>query len=322
MNKKILFIIGVCFLIFLTLVGIWNTLDRKSKDRDLQQQERPVIQRKESTLISSKASSDNTEEEPLTNKKNTNIETLILKTGTKDRTYVLEKPIDKTNIKNIIIALHGGSSNGEKLQKTLRLSDFVSNDSTIIAYPDGIDESWNDIRVKSEEVDDIGFIAELIQTLQSQYSVGKDNTTLMGVSNGGFMVQTIACENDILARNMVSIVASLLTNLAEQCKFLPTNSIYILGKKDTFVPYEGGNLVTLAEGAVLSAQNTLTDVAQINKCGEKSEEKESTNILTQKITDCPNGGQVSLITYVNETHISLPLKVDFVSIFRDYELIK
>ncbi|MBC7472509.1 MAG: hypothetical protein H7196_04615 [candidate division SR1 bacterium] len=322
MNKKVLFIIGVCFLIFLTLIGIWNTLDRKSKDRGLQLQNEIITEKKESILDNSKIKPGEIVELPEVDKKTSSTEVLILKTGAKDRMYILEKPVDKTNVKNIIVALHESGSSGEKLQKILRLSDLVSDNNTIIAYPDSIGERWNDIRVSNEEVDDIGFINELVQSLQSQYGVGKDNTTLIGVSSGGFMVQTIACENDGLVRNMLSIVASLLTNQAEQCKFLPTNSIYILGKKDIFVPYEGGNLTTPVSGIVLSGQNTLTNVAQINKCGEKSEEKESTNILVQKITDCPNRGLVSLITYVNESHISLPIKADFVSIIRENGLIK
>ena len=327
MNKKtglIIFIIVICIFIVATFLGIQSTLSKQSKNNNsLQLVNKNSAQNNDSVNKDIKNDTLNTDKSVAKNEsKNNLIETINLKIDEKNRTYILEKPADSKNIKNIIVALHGEGDNGEKLQKNLRLSDLVTDNNTIIAYPDGINTQWNDIRVKSEDVDDISFIKELTQNLQNEYKIGKDNTTLIGVSNGGFMVQTIVCKDNTLARNMVSITASLLVNLAEQCTSLPVNSLYILGKKDTVVPYEGGEIVGNALGNVISAQNTLVNASQINKCGEKSEEKESTYFIVQKIVDCPNDGQINLITYVNETHISLPLKVDFSSIIKENKLLK
>jgi polyhydroxybutyrate depolymerase len=323
MYKKVAYIAIIVLLVLVAFFGLQNLLKSSEKSSKLSTSQ--AVQTVDKTQTSTEKVKDKVadiKESLKTESKPTTIESLTLKTGTKDRTYLVEKPTEKGEVKNIVVALHGEGENGERLQKTLRLSDLVSSNQTLIVYPDGLNESWNDARVKSEDVDDIGFITELIQTLQSGYSVSKENTSIIGVSNGGFMIQTLACQNDILAKNAISVVASLLGELAEQCKSFPTNSIFILGKKDTLVPYDGGSLNTPIPGTVLSAQNSLTNVGQINKCGEKSEEKESTSVLVQKITDCPNGGQVSLITYVNETHISLPIKVDLVSIIRENGLIK
>jgi polyhydroxybutyrate depolymerase len=321
MNKKKAFIIVIVFLVIVTLFGIFSTIKNISKPDKLLQAEK-TVEKKDSFVGSAINNVSDLKVDRKSESKPNVIESLTLKTGTKDRTYLLEKPADNGTVKNIVIALHGSGGNGESIQKNLRINELVTNNQTIIAYPNALNESWNDTRVKSEDVDDIGFITELIQSLQASYNIGLDNTTLIGVSNGGFMIQTIVCQNDTLAKNMVSITASLLVEIAEQCKSFPANLIFILGKKDNLVPYDGGNLSTPIPGNVLSAQNTLTNTAEINKCGEKSEEKESTAVLVQKITDCPNGGQVSLITYVNETHISLPLKVDFVSIIKENGIIK
>jgi polyhydroxybutyrate depolymerase len=245
-----------------------------------------------------------------------------IKIGDIDRTYRLERPENKSTAKNLVVALHGNGGNGESLQSALRISKLVNENSTVIAYPNGFESGWNDIRVKSEDVDDIGFISQLTQRLQEEYNISKENTSLLGVSNGGFMVQTLVCQNDSLVKNMISVIASTPTELAEQCKSFPSNSVFVLGQKDNVIPYEGGELKTPIPGTVLSAQNTLINSAQINKCGEKSEEKENTNTLVQKINDCPNEGQVVLITYVNEGHISLPIKADFVSVLKEQKMIK
>jgi poly(3-hydroxybutyrate) depolymerase len=323
MNKKIIFIAIVILLIIATLFGILYSLkNRETSNKEIQAQTERIVEKKETFVETVKTKVGDVKETIKSDNNTSSLESLVLKTGTIDRKYLLEKPLEKGDVKNLVIALHGGNGNGERLQKTLRLSELATTNQTVIVYLDGVDENWNDIRVKSEDVDDLGFLTELIKTLQSSYGVGKENTTLIGVSNGGFMTQTLVCQNDSLVKNMISIVSSLLVELAEQCKSFPINSIYILGKKDTLVPYQGGSLTSLIAGNVLSAQNTLTNVALINKCGEKSEEKELTNTLVQKITDCPNNGQVSLITYVNESHLSIPLKVDFVSIIRENGIIK
>ena len=314
MNKKLFilgFIVGVVIVVALSIRLAKNKSNNTETKSPKASVVTDVVQDKVGNLQSSTIDD-----------KTTKIEKLSLKVGDKDRSYTLERPEDKASIKNIIIALHGSGSTGDKIQENLRLSELVSKNKTVIAYPDGVDNSWNDIRVKSEDVDDIGFITQLIQSLQKEYKVNKESTTLLGVSNGGFMVQTLVCQDDTLAKNMVSVVASFLVELAEQCKSLPVNSVYVLGQKDTIVPYAGGDLVTPIKGQALSAEKTLTNAAQINKCSDGIEEKEATSVLIQKINGCQNNGQVALITYVNESHISLPLRVDFVSIIRENELVK
>jgi polyhydroxybutyrate depolymerase len=317
MYKKVSFVVFVIFL----LVVIFGML-RYTAGRNMAQ---PTIENSSSRAESSYSKLEVVKDE-IKNIIKPNIvegksDDQKIKIGDIDRTYRLERPENKTTAKNLIVALHGNGGNGESLQSTLRLSKLVNENSTVIAYPNGLESGWNDIRVKSEDVDDIGFISQLTQRLQEEYTISKDKTTLIGVSNGGFMVQTLVCQNDTLARNMIAVISSQLIELAEQCKSFPSNSVYVLGQKDNLIPYEGGELKTPTPGSVLSAQNTLTNAAQINKCGEKSEEKESTTTLVQKINDCPNDGQIVLITYVNEGHISLPIKADFPSILKDQKMV-
>jgi poly(3-hydroxybutyrate) depolymerase len=319
MNKKIIGSVATILVIIVGIVGV-GIIMRNSKSNDKISVDQP--QTSNNSPIKTNLEVVKTTLKDNIVSKTQPLENLTIKIGDKDRTYILQKPESGSAAKNLIVALHGNTSTGEQLQKTLRLGDLVTQNNAVIAYPDGLNQGWNDIRVKSEDVDDIGFITQLTLSLQKEYNITKDTTTLMGVSNGGFMVQTLVCQNDSLAKNMISVISSLLTDLAEQCSSFPTNSVYVLGKKDNLVPYDGGELKTPTPGTVVSAQKTLTNVAEINKCGDKNEEKESTSVLTQKITGCPNGGQVTLITFVNEGHISTPIKGDFVSILRDNSLVR
>lgn len=311
MNKKISFTIGVCLIIIVFGITLKTLFTPKNNTESTN---KSVILMQDST----------TTNKPVVDQAPVNIitENLSLNLGNVFRKYTLQRPSDKASINHILIALHSENKTSEQFQNTMRLGELALKNNTLIAYPDGLNNGWNDIRAKSEDVDDIGFLTELVITLQKEYNITKNETSLLGYSNGGFMAQTLVCQNDNLVHSAIFIGANLLNDLAEQCKSFPTNVIYVLSSKDTIVPYSGGEIDLPNKGSVVSAQDTLINTSQINKCGDKSEEKETTTILTQKVFGCQNDGQIILATYVKETHLTLPLKVDIISLIKENGIIK
>lgn len=89
----------------------------------------------------------------------------------------------------------------------------------------------------SEFVDDVAFINALTDTMQSQYPVIKEQTYLFGFSNGGFMVQRIACE----ANGRYAAIASIAGTLGNKINYCnPERKIPILhfhGTADINVNY-------------------------------------------------------------------------------------
>jgi poly(3-hydroxybutyrate) depolymerase len=220
----------------------------------------------------------------------------------KNRTYLLDTA---QNPDYLVIALHGSKSTGKRLKETLRLENNIENTSFALAYPDGIDSEWRDIRSQNTDVDDTAFITEITQKLQSNYKISPQKTIILGVSNGGFMAQTIVCEKPQLFYSLISIVASVLLETAASCKSLPQNVQYHLARNDSIIPYRGGMLDTPNGGTVLSAQESLEVVGNIKKCA-----KETQNFHVFSYERCEMG-TVKLYGYDREGHISLPLQNDW-----------
>jgi polyhydroxybutyrate depolymerase len=89
------------------------------------------------------------------------------------RAYHLHIPSSYRNsmASPLVIALHGGGGNGQKMEKLSRLSMLANQDGFIVAYPDAVERHWNDgrglskYRSQRENIDDVGFISGMIDAI-------------------------------------------------------------------------------------------------------------------------------------------------------------
>jgi poly(3-hydroxybutyrate) depolymerase len=232
------------------------------------------------------------------------------------RTYIEQKAEGVTGISKLVVGLHGAKSSGELFQKTSRINSQLQDETMVVLYPDGLSGRWSDARTgKSDE--DISFIKTLTDQYQKDFSITPEKTTIMGVSNGGFMAQTLFCiESGVKAENGIFVVAPLTVESAETCKNLPTNTTYIFGTNDTIVPYLGGEIQSETGGEVLSGEKTFDRAAKIMRCGEKADEKELKDSLKKTVVDCKNKGSLTMISRIGEGHISTVLKTNFDEILK------
>jgi hypothetical protein len=77
----------------------------------------------------------------------------------------------------LVIGLHGGFGSGEQFARTSRFDDAAESGRFIAVYPDGLGvvNTWNGGRccgyAARQDVDDVGFIAALIDELSSRYPI-------------------------------------------------------------------------------------------------------------------------------------------------------
>lgn len=124
---------------------------------------------------------------------------------------------------SLVVGIHGLGDNMTNFSNSL--SDFCRIADTadiILVYPQGVDNfligtGWNSGAgvlgiYPSERVDDVAFINALTDFTQEIYPIIKDQTYLFGFSNGGFMVQRIACE----ANERFAAIASIAGTLGDK----------------------------------------------------------------------------------------------------------
>jgi polyhydroxybutyrate depolymerase len=170
------------------------------------------------------------------------------------RKYNIHLPLGYTSNTNypLILGFHGGQqANSSKLGWTAfayqsKLSEKADSSGFIVVYPEGLvinqNRSWNAGNccppAMNQNVDDVGFIDYLLDTVFSDYSIDTTRVYATGSSNGGMLCYRLACE---LSHRFAAIAPNACSQMYYPCN--PTNTIPVISfhsKVDPIVTYNGG----------------------------------------------------------------------------------
>ncbi len=200
-------------------------------------------------------------------------ETEKIEVDGKKRLYVVYTPEDlhPDSTYSLILALHGRFGDPANMAESTHLNETADFKKFIVCYPEGIERSWADSRETSpaseKEIDDIAFLDVLIDQLIQDYPINSKKVYAVGLSNGGFMVQDMACKLSEKIAAFTSVIASTPLNLPADCS--PTRSVpcmFILGTEDPLIPYAGGEIPFNEGGQVLSADSSIQFWLTKNGC--------------------------------------------------------
>ena len=230
------------------------------------------------------------------------------------RTYVLHKPNSPSDGKlPLVIALHGGKSSGSRLVETSRLNEISDQENFVVVYPDALNENWVDGRsVVSHGTDDVGFIDTLITSLASNHSVDTSRVYVIGISNGSFMAQRLACELPHKISAISVIAGALPIELESVCQpDRPMPLIMFSGTADNTVPWDGGTMLRGEGGKVLSPFDTAKWWASNNKCSNSDKipvtsneniESDKTSVEQYTFSGCDDSSNVVFYKIIGGGH--------------------
>jgi polyhydroxybutyrate depolymerase len=211
--------------------------------------------------------------------------------------------IPATSPTSLVIVLHPFFSSGPAIEAISGLDAIAEERGWLIAYANSSQPYWDDGRnavalpPANGAVDDVGFIAALADSLNSEF--GLEKSYLVGMGVGGTMVETIACQMPERFEAVAIVGALLWTYQADACPAeasSPVNMLFIYGNQD-HIYHENGRNIT-QEGSegwqVLSAEATRTHWASRNACS--AEEALETSLLLY--SDCAEGKQLATIGLV------------------------
>ena len=120
----------------------------------------------------------------------------VLTFGNLARTYVLHVPPGPPA--GLVINLHGAGMTGAQQAGLTNYNAVANQFGFAVAYPDGIDLSWAYGRGASipdrSGVDDVGFLAALIDRLSRDLAIPPGRVFVTGLSAGAFMANRLACD--------------------------------------------------------------------------------------------------------------------------------
>ena len=146
----------------------------------------------------------------------------------------------------LLIGLHWLGSNGSQFETLSQFSVLADIHNYIVVYPNGIGNSWNAggccNPAVDQNIDDVQFISELIDTLIASYKIDTNRIYIFGFSNGSIMAYRIANE---LSEKISAI--GCVSGQSFQDEISPTNPVPIIhfhALDDNAVNFDGGNLDT------------------------------------------------------------------------------
>jgi len=229
-----------------------------------------------------------------------------------ERNYIIHLPLgyhqNTDNLYPLVLVLHGGGGNDSKIMRETDFNKVANDENFIVVYPDGLNNSWADARNASESsiqnIDDVNFIRTLIDTISSNYNIDQARIYVTGISNGGFMTQTLLCAlPDVFAAG-ASVVATLPQNLKDSVPQSKISVMFIVGDSDPLVPFEGGEMIKPSSGGfILSAFESVMLWAKQNSCDTIPIEADMPDLYDDETTvtlfDYENGNKSVQMYVVN-----------------------
>jgi polyhydroxybutyrate depolymerase len=167
-----------------------------------------------------------------------------------ERTYLLDLPDGDVADLPLVLVLHGYVSSAQIIRGYSGWSSIADAGHAVICYPQGTADNlgvnhWN-ANLGISETDDIGFLTSLVETLQETYGLKEECTFSCGMSNGGFMSYTLACERPDLFRAVGSVTGNM--SAFDQLNCNPVNILPIIHLHGTFDPTVSYNQGVILDG--------------------------------------------------------------------------
>ena len=195
-----------------------------------------------------------------------------LQSGGLTRTFAAHLPQNyATNSSPVVIMFHGIDGIGQSLQYITAFDIDSDQYGFLAVYPNATSDWANGCdctEADSAGVDDIQFVADLVDKLDVDYGINRDSVFLVGFAEGAFMAQRLACDATDSFAGMATVSTTMLVQAAENC--MPTQDLPVLiihGTDDEDYPWEGA--LDRGPESVLSADTTAQFWATSNGCGDR-----------------------------------------------------
>jgi len=156
----------------------------------------------------------------------------------------------------LVVVLHGAFSTAAQTETESGFSGLADKECFLVAYPEGIGlfswlQHWNAGhccgKAAEDGVDDVGFVAEVIATVEKRLAVDSQRIYLAGMSNGGMLVHRYAAERGEQLAAAAVVSGALNSRVEGEPSWQPPvpegplPMLMIHGSADQHVPPDGGS---------------------------------------------------------------------------------
>ena len=212
-----------------------------------------------------------------------------------------------TSNSSILFSLHGYTSRGLWNMNYTGFQSIADQEGFIVIYPQGTllpstgQTHWNvGGWTTGSTTDDVGFINEIIEFIDDEYSIDQSRIYSTGMSNGGYMSYKLACDLSSKIAAVVSVTGSMTPETFDSCSPTHATSIaQIHGLQDSVVNYYGSLWSKPIE-------EVIDFWMSFNNCSETPETIEINGIngggIHNIYSNCDNQTSVELFLMTNMGH--------------------
>ena len=212
----------------------------------------------------------------------------------------LPDSIGPDDVLPLVVSVHGYTGNSAEHENYFRLRNEIDSMNFMLCTPNGTQNFlganfWNATdaccNFTFKNVDDSGYLRNLIETIISEYGVDLGSIHVLGHSNGGFMAHRMACDHADLIASFASLAGATFLNTNACQPDRTTHALQIHGDQDDVIEYNGGCIGNCYPGAELTAEIW----AQKNGCTSTPEAGTPLNLVNGI-----SGDETSIQRYVRE----------------------
>ena len=216
------------------------------------------------------------------------------------RDYILYTPPGLEENAPLVFVLHGYTSASNIIMAYSGMNAVANQNGFAVCYPQGTLDitgttHW-DSNLSFTSVDDSGFLASLAEYLQQTYNLDPGRTFSCGMSNGGFMSYTLACEQPEVFKAVASVTGTMSGYDWSNCGESPVPVLQISGSADQVVPVDGSMSTAGGWGGAPNIETVIGYWAEKLECSEASSSTIEANYTTtvDEYTGCLDDNSVIL----------------------------
>lgn len=190
----------------------------------------------------------------------------------------------------LVVVIHGAFSTAREIEEQSGFSKLADHEGFIAVYPEGMGifgflQHWNAGhccgKAAADNIDDVGFIAAVINEVAARLSVDLDRVYMVGFSNGGMLAYRFAAERSNIIAAVAPMAAAIggrpsadvpLWVLPKPIAKVP--AIIFHAMDDDSVPYLGGqSLRHGGEQEYLSVEESIRFWVKHNGCNKTAVQK-------------------------------------------------
>lgn len=210
----------------------------------------------------------------------------------------------------VVIVLHGGFGSGAQVFDNANLQALADDTGVVIAYPDGVAgpfgaRTWNAGRccgyAMDQNIDDVGFIAAMLDRLDTGLCVDDRRVFVTGMSNGAMLAYRLACN---LSHRVAAVAPVAGSDMTTSCPATrPVPIMHIHGTADMNVPWNGGRGCGPSGATFTSVADSIGGWIARGACkGGVTPFLEQGDGSCERHGECPSGANVVLCAIAGGGH--------------------